>query len=78
MRKLILTLSMVMLLVLTTVVPAFASPPPEDSVPGEPNCLGKMVSGQTQAHGGYQNVAEDHGAGSVINAINGGKGFGDG
>ncbi len=75
MRKLILTLSMVIVLVLATVVPAFASPPPEDSIPGEPNCLGKMVSDQTQQHGGYKNVAEGHGKDSVKEAIDSGKAF---
>ena len=78
MRKLILTLSMVIVLVLATVVPAFASPPPEDAVKGEPNCLGKMVSDQTHQHRGWKNVAEDHGKDSVKEAMNGSKGFCEG
>ena len=68
MRKLILTLGMVIILGLTTVVPAFASAPPADSVPGQPDCFGKMASDQAQQHQGYKNVAADHGKNSVKEA----------
>lgn len=78
MRKLILTLSMVVVLVLVTAVPAFASPPPEDSIPGEPDCLGKMVSDQTHQHGGWKNVAEDHEKDSVKEGMEGSKAFCEG
>ena len=46
MRKLILTLGMVVILGLITVVPAFGSAPPEDAVKFEPDCFGKMASDQ--------------------------------
>ena len=75
MRKLILTMSVVVILVFAAAVPALASPPPEDSVPGEPNCFGKMASGQVTEHGGYQNAADFHSGGSVKNATDGGKAF---
>ena len=75
MRKLILTLSMVILLGLTTAIPAFAGGAPADSVPGEPNCFGKMASGQAKDHGGYKNVAEGHGKDTVKEAIDSGKAY---
>ena len=75
MRKLILTLSVVVLLGIVATVPAFAGGAPDDAIKGEPNCFGKMASGQAQDHQGWQNVAEDHGKDSTIEGIDSGKAF---
>ena len=75
MRKLFVTVSVVGLWGLFSVVPAFAGGVPDDAIQGEPNCFGKMASGQAQNHGGWQNVAENHGKDSTIEGINSGKGF---
>ena len=73
MRKLILTLSMVIVLVLATVGPAFAGVPDDYELEGE-NCLGKMVSGQAKDHGGFKHATEDHGAPTLKGGMNGSKG----
>lgn len=75
MRKLFVTLSIVGLLALFSAVPALAGGVPADAVQGEPDCFGKMASGQAQDHGGWQNVAEDHGKDSTIEGINSGMRF---
>ena len=75
MKKLLVTVSVVGLLALFSAVPAFAGGAPDDAVQGEPDCFGKMASGQAQDHGGWQNVAEDHGKDSTIEGIDSGKGF---
>ena len=75
MRKLMLSLGVVVVLGLFTAIPAFAGGVPDDAIKGETDCFGKMASGQAQDHGGYQNVAKDHSKDSTIEAINAGKGF---
>ena len=75
MRKLILTMSIVVLWVFAAAVPAFAGGIPDDADKEEANCFGKMASGQVQDHGGYQNAADFHSGGSVKEATDGGKAF---
>ena len=73
MKKLLVTVSVVGRLAVFSAVPAFAGGVLDDAMKGEPNCFGKMASGQAQDHGGWQNVAEDHGRDSTIEGINSGK-----
>ena len=75
MKKLLVTVSLVELLALFSAVPAFAGSVPDDAIEGETNCFGKMASGQAQDHGGWQNVAGDHGNDSTIEGIDSGKNF---